>query len=255
MSQIIVTASQGGGGGGALNTLTPSVGGVVSPTLGGTIKLLSGSNITTTGTPGLNKIVFDLISSPTVTGTVTAHTFDTSTVATNLSITGSTITAGGTNPNVDIDLQTQGTGNFNITTATGGEIVYRGVTAGFTDTQWRTTQATLQTVGAVATNILVVPLANNIMATIKAYVNGFKDDYTNALGGEICITAYRGAGNITIAGAPFINVNYASTTDTTDIDGNVDVGTQSIQIQVIGVAAQTFNWVATANIMFTISNL
>ena len=254
MSQIIVTASQGGGGG-ALNTLTPSLGGVVSPTAGGTINLLSGSHITTTGMPGANKITFDLISSPTVAGTMTALTLSTSTAATKLTFNANTIQAAGSNANVDVNLATKGTGNFNITTQTGGQIIYRGLTAGFANTQWRTVQAAIQTVGAVATNILTIPLANNIMATVKVYVNGFKSDYTNSLGGEICITAYRGAGNITIAGAPFINVNYASTTDTTDVDGNVDIATQSIQIQVIGVAAQTFNWVATANIMYIISDL
>jgi len=224
MSQIIVTASQGGGGG-ALNTLTPSVGGVVSPTIGGTIKLLNGTNINTVGTT--NQIVFNL--SPTLTG-----------------MTSLTFTAAGA-------ITTTGAGALTITTPSGG-MIFRGLTAGFLQSEWRTIQKAVQTTDATPTNILSIPLANHLMVSVKALINGFQDDYSDSVGGEILVTAYRAAaGNIILVGAPIINVNYSNPVDTSDIDAVINVGTESLEIQVIGVAAQNWNWVSTISYMYTIT--
>ena len=93
------------------------------------------------------------------------------------------------------------------------------------------------------------------MVTIKGFINGFQSDFTDCVGGEITVTAYRPAGgNVTLVGAPIINVNYTDVVDTSDIDADVDIGTQSVRLLVIGVAAQNWNWVTTYNYMYTIDN-
>ena len=196
---------------------------------------------------------------PTVT-TMNATTFDTNVTAAGVTLAGTTLAADGTDANISMNFTTKAAGNLNITTAgtayNNGQIVFRGIpTGGWSSSEWRTGQCVQQTTDATPTAILTIPLVNSLMVSVKILINGFKSDYSNCLGGEILATAYRGsAGNITLVGAPIINVNYASTTDTTDIDALVSVGTQSLIFNVIGVAAQNFNWVATYTYMYTISN-
>lgn len=173
----------------------------------------------------------------------------------NLTITGSTLTSSGSNANVGASFVAKAAGNFTFTTATGGEMVYRGLTAGFTTSTWHQAQNSLQTANATPTAIVSIVVPDSHMITIKAFVNGFQSDFTDCVGGEVCVTAYRPAGgNVTLVGGPFINVNYTDVVDTSDVDAVVDVGTQTVQVRVIGVAAQTWNWVTTYLYMFTQDN-
>jgi hypothetical protein len=191
----------------------------------------------------------------TVTNTCTAGTFATSTATNNLSVTGTTITSSGSNANVGADFVAKGTGSFSFTTQTGGEMIYRGLTAGFTVSTWQQAQSSIQSLNATPIVIESVAVPVQHMVTIKAYVNGFQDDFSDCVGGEIIVTAYRPTGgNVTLVGAPIINVNYTDVVDTSDIDANVDIGSQRVRIIVIGVAAQTWNWVSTYFYMFTKDN-
>jgi len=196
--------------------------------------------------------------------TVTGLTLRTSPATAYTSIAGTTITASGTDANVPFTITTKGTSAINLTThipvnsavPTGG-IVYRGVAAGWSNSEWRTEQHTIQTLGDVPTAILSIPLVNSLMVSVKILINGFRDDFSNCVGGEILATAYRNnaGGNITLVGAPIINVNYANAVDTSDIDADVDVPSQSLRLRVIGTAGDNWNWVATATYMYTISNV
>ena len=198
--------------------------------------------------------------SPTYAGTVSANTFATTTAATNLTIDTNTIVAGGTNPNVGITLEAQGTGNLDITLAGNtydiGNIVFRGIPGGgWSNSEWRTGQVVVQTTDATPTAILTIPLVNSLMVSVKILINGFQSDYSDCVGGEILVTAYRAAaGDIKLVGAPIINVNYTDTIDTSDIDASIDVPSQSLLLKVVGVAAQNWNWVATYTYMYTVSN-
>jgi hypothetical protein len=188
-------------------------------------------------------------------GTVRGGFVETFNAAHYLSMQGVLTTATGTDVNIPISFLTKGTGTFNIDTPSGG-ISFRGLTVGFLATRWHTIQSAVQTAGAAPTIILTIPLANSLMVSVKALVNGFQDDYTDCLGGEIMVTAYRpAAGNIALVGAPIINVNYTDLVNTSDIDAVINVGTQSLDIQVIGVAAENWNWVATTNYMYTVNHL
>ena len=198
--------------------------------------------------------------SPTFSGTATALTLATSTAATNLSINANTISAAGSDANVAIGLTAKAAGNINITTAgtayNNGLIVLRAIpTGGWSNTEWRTGQAAVQTTNATPTAILTIPLVNSLMVSVKILINGFQSDYSDCVGGEILVTAYRAAaGDIKLVGAPIINVNYTDTVDTSDIDASIDVPSQSLLLKVVGVAAQNWNWVATYTYMYTISN-
>lgn len=195
---------------------------------------------------------------PTVT-TMTATTLrtgDPATAAAVMTLSTDEITANGTDANVDVNLTTKGTGQFYIYTPSGGGQKFRGIAdTGWASTEWVTQQYFLQTADATPTAIVSIPVANSEMVSVKALVNGFQDDYTDCVGGEIMVTAYRtAASDILLVGAPIINVNYTDTVDTSDIDAVVDVGTQSLLINCIGVDGQNWNWVTTISYMYTISN-
>ncbi len=271
---------------GVVQTLTGNVGGAISP-IAGNINIVGAGGITVTGTPGTLTITAAAAGVTSITGTAnqitasaptgavtlsipvvfiapgsieatttaTAVTFNTKTATNNLSINGSTITSAGTNPNVGLDIVAKGTGSLTFTTDTTGEIVFRGLTAGFVVSTWHQAQNSVQTVNATPTVIISIVVPDSHMVTIKSYVNGFQSDFTDCVGGEIMITAYRPAGgNVTLVGGPFINVNFTDLVDTSDVDAQVDIATQTARILVIGVAAQTWNWVTTYFYMFTKDN-
>jgi hypothetical protein len=147
--------------------------------------------------------------------------------------------AGGTNPNVDISLTTQGTGC----------VVIDGITGGGLNSTWRTCQAVTQTLNATQTVLTTITLAAQEMATVTATVNGFKSTFDQSLGGTVTLSAYRPTGgNITLVG--MVQTNFASTS-TAVLDADVNIGTQSIRILVTGVAAETWNWVTTYSYMYT----
>lgn len=240
MSQVGVFIS--GGGGGIVNSVTGTANQITAaPTTGNVILSIPATFIA----PG----------SIQATTTSSAVTFNTTTATNNLSISNSTITSGGSNANVGLSFVAQGAGNYMFTTATGGEMIYRGLTAGFTTSTWHQAQNSVQTANATPTVITSIVVPDSHMVTIKAFVNGFQSDFTDCVGGEITVTAYRPAGgNVTLVGAPIINVNYTDVVDTSDVDATVDVGTQTVRILVVGVAAQTWNWVDTYFYMFTQDN-
>ncbi len=240
MSQIISLATSGGGG--TITSVLGTANEIDADTLGTVVTLSIPSPFIAPG-------------SIQATTTVTGVSLITSLATKHLTITDNTITAGGSDATVDISLTTKSTGNLNITTATGGAIIFRGLTSGFTSTEELTKQASVQTTNATTTNIVSIVVNDSEMVSIMALINGFQSDFTDCVGGSIMMTAFRPAGgNITLVGAPIINVNYTDLIDTSDISASINVGTQSAQLQVIGVAAQTWNWVTTYRYMYTISN-
>ena len=93
------------------------------------------------------------------------------------------------------------------------------------------------------------------MITVKAMINGIQSDKSDVVGGEVLVTAYRSAaGDITLVGSPILNRNYSNPSDTSDIDAAINVGTQSLDILVVGVAAQNWNWASTISYMLTVDN-
>ena len=104
MSQISVRGT--GGGGGAINFNSDA--GIAAP-IAGTLNVIGGTNIGTTG--ALNNLTINLDDAITLS-TVNALTFDTRVAAANLTISGTSIVAAGTNVNIDVNLTPKGTGDL-----------------------------------------------------------------------------------------------------------------------------------------------
>jgi len=256
MSQIGTRST--GGGGGALNTLTGDIGGAINPTAGGTIILAGGSNLSTSGAG--NTITFNVAASPSFAGTVTAGTGFTATtgniVATSGNIYGYDITtntsadttltmednglfAGGTNANVDISMTTKGSGC----------VVIDGIAGGGLNSVWRTCQAYVQTNDATPTVLIAIPLAAQEMVTVTATINGFVSTFDESLGGTITLSAYRPTGgDVTLVG--MVQSNFSSTSTST-LSAALNVVAESVEIEVTGVAAEIWNFVATYSYMYT----
>jgi len=101
--------------------------------------------------------------------------------------------------------------------------------------------ASVQTLDATTTILASIPVALSQGITIIGTITAAKSDYTNATGGWFTCTAYRGAsGNVTIADTSYQLVN-ASTTALFLLAANTSL--QTIDIQVTGIAATTYNWV------------
>ena len=207
---------------------------------GATVTIAGGSNITTSATSAT--VTVDLDNSITLTGDVTALNLKTSTVATNLTLNGNTITSGGSGTDVDINLVAKGIGG----------LTFDGISTGWSDSQLNIRQSQIQTADATETVLVTIPLVEGEMVTVTSTINGFQNDFTDALGGTCVITAYRPTGgNVTQIGEELLNIN---STSTASLTAGVSVGTQSLTISVIGVAAETWNWVSCHQYMFTKTN-
>lgn len=149
----------------------------------------------------------------------------------------------GTDANVDVSIIPKGTGAFILDGLWGGVLL----------SQWKFRQASTQTVDGTQTILFSLPLADSEMILFKGYVNGLKSDYLHALSGEIFISAYRpNLGVITQIGAKVVNgLKDDTAAATVAVDAVVNVGTQSLDILVTGAVAETWNWVVTANYMYT----
>lgn len=177
-------------------------------------------------------------------GTVFADDFITVTnPAIGLDLNENGIYGYGTDANVDVSIIPKGDGSFVLDGLWGGVLL----------SQWRFRQASTQTVDGVQTILFSLPLADSEMILFKGYVNGLRDDYLHALSGEIFISAYRPhLGAITQIGAKVVNgLKDDTATATVALDAVVNVGTQSLDILVTGAAGEIWNWVVTANYMYT----
>ncbi len=64
-------------------------------------------------------------------------------------------------------------------------------TSTLTISQTNADEATAETVGLVTVNIISLPVGDGEMVTIKAVINGLRDDTTDAWGGEVIFTVLR----------------------------------------------------------------
>jgi len=127
-----------------------------------------------------------------------------------------------------------------------------GIAAGYASSEWYTKQASVQTGNDTATAIITLAVGDSEMISVKAYINGFRSTFADACGAEVFVTVYRSnGGDVALVGVPVINT---TTTSTCDVTAEAHVGSQSVIISVIGVAAQTFNWVGSYSYMYTLSD-
>jgi hypothetical protein len=173
-----------------------------------------------------------------------AHAFQTVDPNIELYISQNGIYSVGSQPNVDVSVTMQGTGAFVIDSLD--------VTSNL-NSQWRTTQAWVQTTDATQKILVSIPLALQEMILVKGYINGFKSTFDHAIGGEVTLGAFRPTGgNIAQIGNKVVSVYVdAGITAGVTIDVAVNVPTQSLNVYVTGAVAETWNWVTTYSYMYT----
>lgn len=229
---------------GAVTSFVTNVGGPVVPTGGGVVTVIGGpsGNLSTNGTVA-NEMTIDISQSPTFTGTVTTAALITASgsLTNYLELISSGIVAAGSNASIPIQL-----------TPKDASVQMNLVATGFTDSAWNFAQNGIETLNATPTVIASLTLATGQMVQMKAFVNGFDEDFSNCIIAEVWVGAYReAAGNILIINAPIVNM---SSTSTTMVTATVNTGTQQLNINVIGVAATTYNWVCSYSYFYTITN-
>lgn len=119
---------------------------------------------------------------------------------------------------------------------------FRGIDTGFSNSQWITCQAGVQTLNAIPTVIadITVPLLKAL--TVRATFTGSRDDHTAALAGDIVYGARRVAGGAIELSPPIVNVMDDGAASVT-IDAAIFVN--DLRLIVVGEVATTWNWVVT----------
>lgn len=103
--------------------------------------------------------------------------------------------------------------------------------------------ATIVTNDATPTAFISVNVPAGKTVMITAVIAATGDVGTASFGGTITLTVLRPTGgDVAIVGFPVINSN---TTSSANIAATIDVVLEDAVIQVVGVAAQTWNWSAT----------
>jgi len=114
------------------------------------------------------------------------------------------------------------------------------------------TQSIIQTDDAADTAIISIPVVSGSMVTSTITLNGIQDDFTDCVGGEIIATAYRpSGGDVLLVGVASINVGKSALALTAGVDANVNVATQTLEVYVHGVVAETWNWMAVVETLYT----
>lgn len=143
-----------------------------------------------------------------------------------------------------------GTTIVDATTFTSTSISSKLIASGYTGSQLVTKQAGIQTADTTPTVLVSIPVSTNEAVTVTGTITGSDAAHSDYTGGFFCVTAGRGAGNITLATPPFPIV---SATSTGLFDISVDVGTQAILVTVTGINT-SYNWVCNYNYQKVLSN-
>lgn len=124
--------------------------------------------------------------------------------------------------------------------------------SGFTGSQQYTGQAGLQTTDG-STQILASIIVNQTESiTLSGTITAAQSDHSNMVGGNFLICARRASGgNITLIGAPVINIESSSSATFTC---SVDTSTQTVRIIITGVSSATYNWVCTYSYQKVLTN-
>lgn len=139
------------------------------------------------------------------------------------------------------------------TTASGSTVTYQftPVGSGFAGSQREFAQAGIQTTDATPTAIANISLATNETISVRARFNGFRDDYTASLVGEVFYGARAAGGGAVEIQAPIVDI-LEDSGGSPSIDA--DVSGSDIRLLVTGVAAQNWNWVVSYEYHGVITN-
>jgi hypothetical protein len=132
--------------------------------------------------------------------------------------------------------------------------VLDGISGSYAGSQEIAKQSGVQTTDATITTLFSVVLAEGEMIGIQGMVNGFRDDFTEAICVRFFASARREtAGNTVLLGLASIEV-IEDSTGVPNLTVDADIGTQTIRLRVQGEVAKTFNWVGTYRYFKTLTN-
>ncbi len=130
---------------------------------------------------------------------------------------------------------------------------FQAVYGQFTGSYEVKTQAVYQTGNTTPYALYSLTVNANEAVTISGTIVGALADQSDACGGSFLATATRtSTGNITLVGAPIININ---TTTTANFYIAVNTTSQVIQLFVVGLASQNYNWSSFITYHKVLSNL
>ena len=136
-----------------------------------------------------------------------------------------------------IDYSQQG-----FSTTINAEKVFSGYRVGYRNSAERKTQKFVQTTNATATTIWSYTLPTNRGITIQGIISGKISDSSAYCGGFFLGSARRAGAGAILVGTPTILTQEDSASAPTFA---INVSGNDLRLQVIGVAAQTWNWAAT----------
>ena len=137
------------------------------------------------------------------------------------------------------------------TTITGSAKVFDGISGSFAGSEIKTEQGGVQVKDATPTVVHGYTLATNSAVTITWNFTFAKSDHSSGGGGQIIASARRVAGGAILIGTPIVNFNEddAGAPTVTAV-----VATNDLALQFTGIAATTFNCVASANVQPILTN-
>lgn len=149
----------------------------------------------------------------------------------------------------DVDLD--GYGITNVGTSTiGGTTLGSDYTStkfysGYTSSEYKQEQQTAQTTDASAAEMIAVPLNASESVTLTGIVTGAAADQTDTTGASFTIVGRRGSsGDVELVNTSFV---YTCASSTGLVNASVNTSTQSVIVEVTGLASTTYNWVSTYN--------
>lgn len=129
---------------------------------------------------------------------------------------------------------------------------FRGIPIGFTDTDFITCQAGVQTGDATPTSIALIALDDLRSMTVKATVTGARADHSASLAGSLVYGARRAGGGATELSPAIVNIMHDGG-GTVDINGGVSAN--DVSLLVTGEAGTTWNWVTTYHYQILNTNI
>jgi hypothetical protein len=103
--------------------------------------------------------------------------------------------------------------------------------------------ARVTTADATATDIIAIPLAEGEAIVLTGFLVGCQSDQSNAITAHFEACARRAAaGNVTLVGTPACRILEDDTN--TNVTVNADTTAQTLDVRVVGIAAETWRWEA-----------
>lgn len=124
--------------------------------------------------------------------------------------------------------------------------------AGYTGSDYKQEQITTQTTDATPFEFISIPLSASQSVVITGSVIGSSSTQSDTTGASFTIIGRRGSsGDVEIVSTPFVSCGASSTGI---VNATVNTSTQSVVVQVTGLASTTYNWVSTYNYQKILTN-